>query len=155
MAKKPRIDSVSAQLEALASISRDVCPPEHVALSAIEFPFWESIIGQGAREWSRDDLEVVALLARAMCRIEIDTRALAGEDSVEKSAGGTRMPNPRLRIIGDMHAQIIKYRQTLGLHDRGKNGEKRDAEKRRSAINDLDARQRVQGFDDLLNGRPN
>jgi hypothetical protein len=66
------------------------------------------------------------------------------------SEKGAQMANPRLRIIGDLHAQIMKYRQDLRINDRGKNGERRDADKRRSATADLDSRFEAQESDDDL-----
>ncbi len=127
-----------------------IVPPEHVELTDAQMRFWASTTNQPGREWPADDLEIAALLCRALARLERETRELDGENSVIVSEKGAQMANPRLRIIGDLHAQIMKYRQDLRINDRGKNGERRDADKRRSATADLDSRFEAQESDDDL-----
>jgi len=107
-------------------------PPAYVPLGETEMPFWESVISEKAKsEWTAHDLEIASLLASSMARLIKENTLLAGEESVMKSESGNAYANPRLRIIADAHAQALKYRQTLGIHSRGKEGEARDAEKRR------------------------
>ena len=126
----------------------------HVDLNETQMRFWEGSTNQPGRDWTSDDLEIAAFLCRALARLERETRELDDENSVLISAAGTSMANPRLRIISDMHSQILKYRQDLRINDRGKNGERRDADKRRGATADLDSRfDKVENDDDLLAGR--
>ncbi len=131
MARKQRVDSVTAAVAIMRKSVAGIQPPAHVPLVEVDLPFWGNIIAEKAKaEWTAHDLEIAALLARAIRRLEAEETKLDGEDTVMSSAGGTPMQNPRIRVIADLHARVIKYRQTLGIHNRGKNGEKRDTDKR-------------------------
>ena len=138
--RKQRIDSSSAAVEVLRKAAADLFPPEHVPVAESEVPFWINVIAEKPKsEWTAHDLEIAALLARAMRRLEREEAVLDGEDTVMHNAGGTPMQNPRIRVIADLHSRVIKYRQTLGIHNRGKAGEKRDVDKRRAATREIEA----------------
>lgn len=131
MPRKQRIDSNTAAVKVMQSATLELQPPAHVPLAERDLPFWRNVIAEKAKaEWSAHDLEIAALLARALSRLEMEETRLDSEDTVLANAGGTPMQNPRLRVVADLHARAIKYRQTLGIHNRGKNGEKRDTDKR-------------------------
>lgn len=151
MARKQRVDSNAAAVEIMRQSAKDLYPPEHVPLAEADLPFWLNIVAEKAKaDWTAHDLEIAALLARAMRRLEREEQVLDGEDTVMHNAGGTPMQNPRIRVIADLHARAIKYRQTLGIHNRGKNGEKRDVDKRTAQAKEIEA-----GFsDDDLIARP-
>lgn len=139
MARRQRIDSATAAVAVMAKAAQTLVPPGHVPLTEADLPFWENVIGEKAKsEWTAHDLEIAALLARSLRRLEAEEGTLDGEDGVLVSAGGSPMANPRLRIIADLHARVIKYRQTLGIHSRGKGGEARDVEKRRSQAREIE-----------------
>lgn len=151
MARKQRIDSTTAAVEVMRKSAAELFPPDHVPLQEVDHPFWLNITAEKAKaEWTAHDLEIAALLARAMRRLEAEETILDGEDTVMHNAGGTPMQNPRLRVIADLHARAIKYRQTLGIHNRGKNGEKRDTDKRSALAKGIE----TDLGDDLL-ARPN
>ena len=131
MTRKQRVDSNTAAVAIMQASARELFPPDHVPLGERDLPFWLNILSEKAKaDWTGHDLEIAALLARAMCRLEREETALDSEDTVMHNASGTPMQNPRIRVIADLHARAIKYRQTLGIHNRGKNGEKRDTDKR-------------------------
>lgn len=139
MPKRQRIDSATAAVEVMAKAAQTLVPPSHVPLTEADLPFWESVIAEKAKsEWTAHDLEIAALLSRALRRLDVEEAKLDGEDGVLVSAGGTPMANPRLRIVADLHARVIKYRQTLGIHSRGKGGEARDVEKRRQQAREIE-----------------
>lgn len=151
MARKQRIDSNAAAVDVMRKSASELFPPDHVPLKEADLPFWLNIVAEKAKaEWTAHDLEIAALLARAMARLEREESILDGEDTVMSNAGGTPMQNPRIRVIADLHARAIKYRQTLGIHNRGKNGEKRDTDKRSALAREIEA----DLGDDLL-ARPN
>ena len=153
MTKRQRLDSAGEQVAVANRVRAAIVPPAHVSLTEEQMKFWDATTNQPGRDWPADDLEIAALLCRSLARLERETRLLDTEDSVIVSAKGAQMANPRLRIIGDMHAQVLKYRQDLRINDRGKNGERRDADKRRAAVADLDGRfERQETDDDLLAG---
>ena len=140
MSRKQRVDSTATAVEIMRKSAAELYPPEHVPLAEPDLPFWLNIIAEKAKvDWTAHDLEIAALLARAMRRLEREEIALDGEDTVMHNAGGTPMQNPRIRVIADLHARVIKYRQTLGIHNQGKNGEKRDTDKRTNAAKAIEA----------------
>ena len=147
--RRQRIDSATAAVEVMRRAASELHWPEHVPVGERDLPFWLSIIGEKAKsEWTAHDLEIAALLSRAMSRLEREEAVLDGEDTVLSNAGGTPMQNPRIRVIADLHARVIKYRQTLGIHSRGKGGEVRDVAKRRDMALALEADNPLN--DDLL-----
>src|SRR6478735_2775219 len=130
--RRQRIDSITAQVDVAQAAVIGLIAPAHVPLCEADLPFWDSVVGEKAKvEWTAHDLELAALLAMAMRRLRDEETKLASEDSVVTTTGGNLAANPRLRIVSDLHARVMKYRQTLGIHNRGKNGEQRDVSKRR------------------------
>lgn len=130
--RRQRIDSITAQVEVAQAAGRELHPPPHVPLTEMDEPFWCSVTAEKPKaEWTDHDLEIAALLSIAMRRLRDEDGLLEGEGSVLTSLGGNAKANPRLRIVADLHARVIKYRQTLGIHNRGKNGEPREVAKRR------------------------
>ena len=139
MTRKPRSDSVSAALE-VASALKKMSPPDSVPLELSDVGFWNNIIAMRPNvQWNAHDLEFAAFLARAMGQLEIEQRKFRKEGTLIKTDKGTPMVNPRVSVVHGLHAQIKGYRQSLGLHDRGQNGEQRDAEKRRNAFFEIEA----------------
>lgn len=140
MPRKQRVDSNTAAVQIMQAAASELMPPAHVPLADTDLPFWHNIIAEKAKaEWTAHDLEIAALLARAMASLEGEETMLRSEDTVMSNAGGTPMQNPRLRVVADLHARAIKYRQTLGIHNRGKNGEKRDTDKRSAMAKGIEA----------------
>lgn len=132
MARKQRADSITAHVEVMKAAVQELQPPDHVPLAESDQPFWRSIIAEKPKiEWTAHDLEIAALLAMSMRKMGEQDVLLDNEGPVITTAGGNVAQNPRCRIVADLHARVIKYRQTLGIHSRGKNGEQRDVNKRR------------------------
>ena len=148
--RKQPVNTSAAAVKIMQAAARELMPPEHVPLGERDLPFWLNVIAEKAKaEWTAHDLEIAALLSRALSRLEREETVLDGEDTVMHNAGGTPMQNPRLRVVADLHARVIKYRQTLGIHNRGKNGEKRDTDKRTNQAKAIEA-----DLDDDLLARP-
>ena len=140
MARKQRVDSATAAVEIMQAAVIELRPPEHVPIAEPDEPFWRSIIAEKPKsEWTGHDLEIAALLASSLRKLRDEEATLETEGSVLTTAGGNAAANPRLRIVADLHARAMKYRQTLGIHNRGKNGEQRDVEKRREAVFSVEA----------------
>lgn len=153
MARKQRIDSITAQVEVMKKAAVELSPPDHLPLTDAELPFWKNIIAEKAKsEWTGHDLEIASMLASSLAQLAEESKWLAGEGSVLATAGGNPMSNPRLRIIADAHSRVMKYRQTLGIHSRGKEGERRDADKRRGIVKGIEGNNPL---DDDLIARPN
>lgn len=132
MARRQRIDSITAQVEVMQAAANTVRPPEHLPIGEKDEPFWRSVTAEKPKaEWTAHDLELAALLAMSMRRLGEQEVELEKEGPVVETAGGNLAQNPRARIVSDLCGRIVKYRQTLGIHNRGKNGEQRDVLKRR------------------------
>ena len=131
--RRQRIDSITAQVVVMQRSLLTIEPPGHVPLSEADHPFWESIIAEKPKsEWTATDLEIAAMLARSLRKLRDEDALLDTEGSVVTTAGGNVAQNPRGRIVADLHTRAMKYRQTLGIHSRGKDGEKRDVDRRRA-----------------------
>lgn len=149
--RRQRIDSITGQVEAMQAAALEMNPPAHIKLTDADQPFWDSIIAEKAKvEWTAHDLELAALLTIAIRRLAQEETTLAGEDAVVTTAGGNLAANPRLRIVADLHARVMKYRQTLGIHSRAKDGEARDAGRRRAQAKDAEASSPFNDDEDLL-----
>lgn len=149
MARKQRIDSITAQVEVMQAAVKDLQPPEHLPLGEVDLPFWRSIIAEKPKaEWTDHDLELAALLAMSMRRLGQQEVQMEIEGPVVTTSGGNMAQNPRARIVSDLAARIVKYRQTLGIHNRAKHGEARDVAKRRSQAFEVENNNPID--DDLL-----
>lgn len=132
MARKQRIDSITAQVAVMKAAAGEVVPPEHIPLKESDLPFWRSVIAEKPKsEWTEHDREIAALLAISMRKMGEQDVLLDTEGPVVTTSGGNMAQNPRCRVVADLHARVIKYRQTLGIHNRAKAGEARDVAKRR------------------------
>lgn len=150
--RRQRIDSITAQVEVMQAAVKELQLPEHVPLTDADLPFWRSVLAEKPKaEWTGHDLELGAMLAMGMRRLRDEEAKLAGEDAVVTTSGGNLAANPRLRIVADLHSRVMKYRQTLGIHNRGKNGEQRDVLKRREAALEVEHNNPL---DDELLARP-
>jgi hypothetical protein len=147
--RKQRIDSITAQVEVMQAATKVLQPPSHIPLNESDVPFWRSIVAEKPKvEWSDHDLEIAALLAMAMRKMGEQECLVDDEGPIVVTAGGNMAHNPRCRVVADLHARVIKYRQTLGIHNRAKHGEARDVKKRREQAFDVENNNPLD--DDLL-----
>src|SRR3546814_1229461 len=88
--RKQRIDSATAAVKVMQGATREIAPPAHVRMSEEDWPFWHSVIAEFARsEWTDHQLEMAAMLARAMADLEREQYELRAEGSVMTSERGT------------------------------------------------------------------
>ncbi|MBA4308492.1 MAG: terminase small subunit [Sphingopyxis sp.] len=140
MPRNTRTTSVAESVRIAQAASKPLDPPANVPLTTADESFWNSIIAEKARsEWTGHDLEIAALLARSMRCMVVEESKMEDEGAVLTTVGGNRCQNPRARIIADLNARIMKYRQSLGIHSRGKQGEPRDVKRRRDHAKSLEA----------------
>ena len=132
MPRKQRVDSITAQVDIMQKAAQGVEAPAHIPLTDEDRPFWQNIIAEKPKaEWTAHDLEIAAMLAQSLRKLRDEEVLLDAEGSVVHEEGRNPTANPRLRIVADLHARAMKYRQTLGIHNRAKEGEARDVRKRR------------------------
>lgn len=153
MPRKQRVDSATAHVKIAQAAKLELMPPEHVPLAPKDMPFWRTIISEKPKaEWTPHDLEFAAHLAMSMRKLGEQEAELEREGPVYMTGGGNMAQNPRCRIVADLAARVVKYRQTLGIHSRAKQGEARDVAKRRSQAMAVEAGAQVD--DDLIARAP-
>lgn len=150
--RKQRIDTVTGAVDVFQKAHQDLSPPITIDLGQ-SIKFWNNIISMKPRsEWTPHNLEIASFLCKAMYRLDVNHDSIMSEGDVLTTIGGNPTANPRVAIIHGLHAQIKGWRQTLGIHDRGVNGEKRDADKRRAIAKNLEG---DNPLDDDVFARPN
>src|SRR3546814_5654192 len=83
--RKQRIDSATAAVIVMQGSTREIAPPAHVRMSEEDWPFWHSVIAEFARsEWTDHQLEMAAMLARAMADLEHEQYELRAEGRSEE-----------------------------------------------------------------------
>ena len=132
MSRKQRIDSITAQVEVMQKAVQGVEAPAHIPLTDDDRPFWQNIIAEKPKaEWTAHDLEIAAMLAQSLRKLRDEEKTLDTEGAVYTNGAGNMIQNPRFRVVKDLVAIVRQYRQTLGIHNRAKEGEARDVRKRR------------------------
>ena len=130
--RKQRVDSAAAAVRVMQG--RKITPPGHVPLDDGDWPFWHSVVGEFARaDWTDHQLEIAAMLARAMADMEREQRNLRAEGSVMATERGTPVVNPRKTVVQMLAGTILSIRRSLSLHARAQGGEARDVAKRAKA----------------------
>jgi hypothetical protein len=141
MAKQARIDTVAEQVKVLVGMTKPIEVPPHVPLEEDDMPFWHSVIAEFARvEWTDHQLELAAMLARAMADLTQEMINLRIEGSVVTSEKGTPVINPRKTAVQMYASTILSFRRSLSLHALGKtNGaESRDIGNRRKQAKEVE-----------------
>src|SRR3546814_17015139 len=84
--------------------TREIAPPAHVRMSYEDWPFSHSVIAEFARsEWTDHQLEMAAVLARAMADLEREQYELRAAGSVMTRERGKPVVNTRQTVVL-MHA---------------------------------------------------
>jgi Phage terminase, small subunit len=121
----------SNYLHAVATIDVNADIPDHVRLSKKDLPFWESVLHEFARsEWTSHQIELAAMLARAMADMELDQRQLRDEGMIIETPNGTKKPNPRNQSLKGTAALILSMRRSLSLTARERNDTRTIANRR-------------------------
>lgn len=153
--RRKKASSADSIVAAMQAASVELFPPEHVPLVEKDIPFWINVIAEKAKvEWTAHELEIAAMLARTMRRVDEEEQILENEGMMLFSPAGTPMKNPRAAAINEMHGRIIRYRSSLAINNRGKNGgDNRRSDRRNNLLKE--AENRVTDSDDDLLARPN
>ena len=142
-ARKQRVDSVTAAARIVAGAAREVAPPSHIALTAADWPYWHSVVGEFPKaDWTDHQLEVAAQLAKAMADLESERTALRSEGYVlvlGEGVSAKAVANPRHGVARDLTNSVMSLRRNLSLHARAREGEARDVGKRRDMARDVEA----------------
>jgi hypothetical protein len=105
--RKARIDSASEAVRVMSKAASAIVPPPGVPLEKCDLPFFANVIAEFARsEWTAHQLEIAAMLARAMADLNREQAALREEGAVMWTPKGTPVVNPRKTVV-QMHASTI------------------------------------------------
>lgn len=150
MARKKRADSTAEQVRAMQA--GQVHPPSHVPLTKDAMPFFANVIEEFARsEWTAHQLELAAMLARTMARLNKAQMDVEKEGETSKSDRGTPVVNPLVTVAKGYTGDILSMRRSLALHARARNGgDNRNTAGRNEALKD-----NQNAADDDLLARPN
>lgn len=147
--KRTPVSSVSGAIQAASAAKIALKPPRHVKLERTDKPFFHSILAEFARsEWSDHQLELAAILARAMADLEREQRELREEGSVTETPTGKLAVNPRQTVVSSLSATILSMRRSLSLQAHAARGDARDIAKRRNLTKEIEAD--TLATDDLL-----
>ena len=127
-----RIDSISEQSKIAQAASMQINPPAHIPMDETDMIYFQNVIAEFAKaEWTAHQIELAAMLARAMNDMELESRKLREEGSIAYSERGTPVCNPRKAIVQMAGSTILAMRRSLSLHARAQKGESRDVAKRK------------------------
>ena len=158
-ARRKRSDSTDTAVAVAAAAFREVNPPAHVRMQERDMPFFDSVIAEFARaEWSEHQLEIAALLAQTMSDLEEQQFRLREEgltlEVQSKKKKKYFAVNPRNGVVQTLAARVLSYRRSLSLHARAREGEARDAAKRRQQMKGIEQAVQARDDDDDLINRP-
>lgn len=143
MARKLRTDSTTEMLRIAQGAQKQIAPPSHIPMQDMDWPFWHNVVNEYARaDWTEHQLELAAILARALADLEENQRLLRVEGTVcereiKDKEGHVKyiqqIENVRVRTVNGMMSQVLSMRRSLALHARAKSGSNTDAAKQRTA----------------------
>jgi hypothetical protein len=140
MAKRPPITSIAETVKVMAAAQKDLLPPVHVPLTEDDMPFWGNVIAEKPKlDWTAHELELAALLAQSMRQLVQQNKLLEDEGPVIYTVRGDAAQNPRLALIRDAHARLMKYRVSLGITVAAKGGNPKEREKRKELGKQIEA----------------
>ena len=151
--RKARIDSASEAVRVMSSATKTIVPPPNVPLDKGDLVFFTSVITEFARsEWTVHQLDLAAMLARAMADLSREQLALRKEGAVMVSERGMPVPNPRKTAVQMHTAIILSFRRSLALHARAQTRDLARIAQRQTKARQLEA---DNPLDDGLIAKPN
>ena len=113
--KRNRSDSADSAVKAMVNAALpDLAVPAHCTLSEAAVKFWPGITRARAREeWREVDLVVAAQLAECQAMIEAESAELRVEGTITVNDRGTKVENPRNRVIQTLAAREMALMRTL------------------------------------------
>lgn len=164
--KRRRVDSAEEAVEIAQNAFREIEPPAHIRMDKTDLIFFDSVLAEFPNaEWSDHQLEVAAMLARAMADMEEQQYMLRKEGHMieikTKEKKNSKKPqntyliaNPRKQMVRMCSTDILAMRRTLSLHARARAGEGRDIGKRRAMQKEIERGVHALDDDDDLISRP-
>jgi hypothetical protein len=136
MPKNPRVDSIAGALKVASGI-RQIEPPDDVTLIDGAEPHFRRIIeAKASALWKEEAVVMAASYANELAlafRCQVMLAEMSPEDFVARLGQDVRTAKHGALSMAKT------LRQSLGLHDRGQNGEKRDADKAAAITGEIEA----------------
>lgn len=130
--KKDKITNNRAVTALIGKAAKNLKPPACVRMNKEDKVFFNSVLAEFARsEWTEHQLQLAALLARAISDLEVEQIELRKEGAVIRTRTGGLTSNPRKAAV-QMHANtILALRRSLSLNARASGEDPRDVASRR------------------------
>lgn len=96
--------------------SSEISPPAHVPLLGADIPYFHSLVEEfAAADWTKHQLELVAILARITASLEEQQRKLFAEGSLIERRDGSLGTNRQSLVVTTFSSQVLALRRSLDL----------------------------------------
>lgn len=147
--RRQKITTPAQTTRIMQGVGRVIEPPPFIQLTDFEINFFNSIIGEIPKaDWSAHQIELAALLSRAMGELAIAQEQLRKEGTIVTTPKGGLAVNPRQMVVDKCIATILSMRRSLSLHARVKDGDHRDLAKTRKIARQIEASVGADGGED-------
>lgn len=139
--------AVAAMQNAIAGI---FAPPAEAELEPADMVYWAAIVRARARdEWTENDLQVAAQLARCRRQIQEEEKLLKAEGRVIENQRGTPIMNPRVTVIEQLSRRQMALMRSIQCTATATAGYSAHNVGRRRAAREAEAAATIEA-DDLL-----
>ena len=108
--------SYQEQKRIIQGSDQKIEPPSHIPFTGDDRIFFDNIIDEFARvEWTSHQIELAAMLAKAMADQVEQHDLLRYEGMTDMSLRGTPCVNPRKTVVQMLSASILSIRKSLAL----------------------------------------
>ena len=150
MARQKRTDSASGAVDVMKNAIAGVfSPPTEAKLTKEDIVYWNAIVRARARdEWTENELQVAAQLARTRKQIQDNEDLLVHEGPVLINDRGTQIANPRFSVIEQLTRRQVMLMRSLQVNATASAGRAGDVAPKRAA--EKAAREVVNATADLI-----
>lgn len=150
--KRNRSDSAASAVKAMVNAALpEIAVPLHVQLSESAMRFWGGITRARAREeWREVDLVVAAQLAECQALIEQESVMLREEGTLSTNDKGTKVENPRNRVIQNLAQREMALMRTLLMGGKAAADPRSFAGARKAEASARKIREELEEDDELL-----
>jgi len=150
--KRNRSDSAASAVKAMVNAALpDIEVPSHILLSDEAMRFWGGITRARAREeWREVDLVVAAQLAECQALIEQESIELRTEGTIQTNDRGTKVENPRNRVIQNLATREMALMRTLLMGGKASGDPRSFAGARKTEASARKVRAELEDDDELL-----
>ena len=116
MAKKSAVTSPQEKSRIAQGIGKVIRPPDHIPMTKLDTTFFDNIIQEFAKaDWTMHQVELAALMAKAMADMVEQQELLREEGMTARSERGSPCVNPRKSVVQMLAGTILSMRKSLAL----------------------------------------